>query len=170
MHLTDGTSFMAGAVVVATGAEPYVPTEFDYGRDPSVVTSLELDGMMDGVTGKNVSIISCVGSRDGTVGCSRFCCQTMISQAVRLKEKGNEVNVLYKDIRTFSRFGEEEYQKAGEMGVRFYQYPQGSVPQDSIKLADGKLVVKDELSGKEVSLQSDLTVLNVGLTRRKTRR
>ena len=170
VHLTDGTSFMAGAVVVATGAEPYVPTEFDYGKDPSVVTSLELDGMMDGVTGKNVSIISCVGSRDGTVGCSRFCCQTMISQAVRLKEKGNEVNVLYKDIRTFSRFGEEEYQKAGEMGVRFYQYPQGSAPQDSIKRADGKLVVKDELSGKDVSLQSDLTVLNVGLTRRKTRR
>jgi heterodisulfide reductase subunit A len=167
VHLTDGSDFMAGAVVVATGAEPYVPTEFDYGNNPDVVTSLELDGMMDKVTGKNVSIISCVGSRNGTSGCSRFCCQTMINQAVRLKEKGNEVNVLYKDIRTFSRFGEEEYEKAGAMGVRFYQYPQGSVPQESIKLADGKLVVKDELSGKDVELQTDLTVLNVGLTRRK---
>jgi heterodisulfide reductase subunit A len=167
VHLSDGTSFVAGAVVVATGAEPYVPTEFDYGKDPNVVTSLELDGMLENISGKNVSIISCVGSRNGASGCSRFCCQTMINQAVRLKEKGNEVNVLYKDIRTFSRFGEEEYEKAGEMGVRFYQYRQGSVPQDSIKLADGKLVVKDELSGKDVELQSDLTVLNVGLTRRK---
>ena len=91
----------------------------------------------------------------------------MINQAVRLREKGNEVNVLYKDIRTFARFGEEEYEKAGEMGVRFYQYPQESLPQDSIRLTDGKLVVKDELSGKEIPLQSDLTVLNVGLTRRK---
>ena len=53
------------------------------------------------------------------------------------------------------------------MGVRFYQYPQGSVPQESIKLANGSLFVKDELSGKDVSLQTDLTVLNVGLTRRK---
>ena len=167
VHLSDGTNFMAGAVVVATGAEPYVPTEFDYGKDPNVVTSLELDGMLENVSGRNVSIISCVGSRNGASGCSRFCCQTMINQAVRLKEKGNEVNVLYKDIRTFSRFGEEEYEKAGEMGVRFYQYNQGSVPQDSIKLTDGKLVVKDELSGKDVELQSDLTVLNVGLTRRK---
>jgi heterodisulfide reductase subunit A len=167
VHLSDGANFMAGAVVVATGAEPYVPTEFDYGKDQNVVTSLELDRMLDSVTGKTVSIISCVGSRNGTSGCSRFCCQTMINQAFRLREKGNEVNVLYKDIRTFSRFGEEEYEKAGRAGVRFYQYPQGSVPQDSIKRVDGKLIVKDELSGKEVELQSDLTVLNVGLTRRK---
>jgi len=168
VHLSDGSRFMAGAVVVATGAEPYVPTEFDYGKNPTVVTSLDLDGMMDSVTGKNVSIISCVGSRNATSGCSRFCCQTMINQAARLKEKGNEVNVLYKDIRTFSRFGEEEYERAGKMGVRFYQYPQESLPQDSIKLSDGKLIAKDELSGKEVVLQSDLTVLNIGLTRRKS--
>jgi len=167
VHLTDGSSFMAGAVVVATGAEPYVPTEFGYGKNPNVVTSLELDGMMDQVTGKDVSIISCVGSRNGTSGCSRFCCQTMINQAIRLKEKGNEVNVLYKDIRTFSRFGEEEYEKAGKLGVRFYQYPQASAPQDSVHLTDDKLVVKDELSGSEVSLHSDLVVLNVGLSRRK---
>ena len=170
VHLTDGTSFMAGAVVVATGADPYVPTEFEYGKDPGVVTSLDLDKIMDGITGKNVSIISCVGSRNNTSGCSRFCCQTMINQAVRLKEKGNEVNVLYKDIRTFSRYGEEEYKKAAELGVRFYRYPQDSVPQDFIQLTDGKLLVKDKLSGKEVALQTDLTVLNVGLTRRKAQR
>ena len=167
VHLTDGASFMAGAVVVATGAEPYTPTEFDYGKNPNVVTSLELDGMMDKLTGKNVSIISCIGSRSGAIGCSRFCCQTMINQAVRLKQKGNDVSVLYKDIRTFSRFGEEEYTKAGKLGVRFYQYSQGLVPQESIRAADGKLAVRDELSGKDVELQTDLTVLNVGLTRRK---
>jgi len=167
VHLSDGSSFVAGAVVVATGAVPYVPTEFEYGKNPTVVSSLELEGMMDSVTGKNVSIISCVGSRNGTSGCSRFCCQTMINQAIRLKAKGNEVNVLYKDIRTFSRFGEEEYERAGEMGVRFYQYPQSSTPQDAIRMTDGKLVVKDELSGREIALQSDLTVLNVGLTRRR---
>jgi len=122
---------------------------------------------MDGVTGKNVSIISCVGSRNGASGCSRFCCQTMINQAIRLKERGNEVNVLYRDIRTFSRFGEEEYRKAGEMGVRFYQFPQGAVPEQAIRQNDGKLVVTDELSGKEIALETDLTVLNIGLTRRK---
>jgi heterodisulfide reductase subunit A len=168
VHLTDGTNFVAGAVIVATGADPYVPTEFEHGRNPNVVTSLELDAIIDGITGKNVSIVSCIGARNGSAGCSRFCCQTMINQAIRLKEKGNEVNVLYKDIRTFSRFGEEEYERAGELGVRFYQYPQGSVPQDSVQASDGKLLVKDELSGRDVALQSDLTVLNIGLTRRRS--
>ena len=168
VRLTDGSNFTAGAVVIATGAEPYVPTEFDYGKNPNVVTSLELDGMMDKVAGKKVSIISCVGSRTGENGCSRFCCQTMINQAVRLREKGNEVNVLYKDIRTFSRFGEEEYEEAGKLGVKFFQYPQESLPQESVRLADGKLVVKDELSGRDVELETDLAVLNVGLIRRKT--
>ena len=167
VHLTDGTNFTAGAIVIATGAEPYVPTEFEYGKNPNVVTSLELDGMMDKVTRKKVSIISCIGSRNGENGCSRFCCQTMINQAVRLKEGGNEVNVLYKDIRTFSRFGEEEYEKAGKLGVKFFQYPQDSVPQESVQLTDGKLVVKDELSGRDIALETDLTVLNVGLVRRR---
>jgi len=167
VRLTDGASFRAGAVVVATGAEPYVPTEFGYGKSPNVVTSLELDRMMDGLTGKSVSIISCIGSRTGAIGCSRFCCQTMINQALRLKEKGNEVSILYKDIRTFARYGEEEYTKAGAVGIRFYQYSQKAVPQESIRVVDGTLAVMDELSGKEVELQTDLTVLNVGLTRRK---
>ena len=167
VRLTDGTSLRAGAVVVATGAEPYVPTEFGYGKNPNVVTSLELDGMMDGLTGKSVSIVACVGSRTGAIGCSRFCCQTMINQALRLKQKGNEVSILYKDIRTFARYGEEEYTKAGEEGVRFYQYSQKAVPEESIRVVDGKLAVMDELSGKEVELQTDLMVLNVGLTRRK---
>lgn len=167
VRLTDGTNFRAGAVVVATGAEPYVPTEFGYGKNPDVVTSLELDGMMDGLTGKSVSIVACVGSRTGVVGCSRFCCQTMINQALRLKQKGNEVSILYKDIRTFARYGEEEYTKAGEAGIRFYQYSQKAAPQESIRVVDGKLAVMDELSGKEVELPTDLTVLNVGLTRRK---
>jgi heterodisulfide reductase subunit A len=167
VQLTDGARFMAGAVVVATGAEPYVPTEFGYGKSANVVTSLELDGMLEGIVGKNVSIVSCVGSRNGTEGCSRFCCQTMIDQAIRLREKGNEVNVLYKDIRAFSRFGEEQYEKAGELGVRFYQYPQGSRPEEAVRLTDGNLVVRDELMGREVALPTDITVLNVGLTRRR---
>jgi heterodisulfide reductase subunit A len=166
VHLTDGSDFIAGAVVVATGARPYVPDEFEHGKNPNVVTSLELDAIIDSVSGKKVSIISCVGSRNDSSGCSRFCCQTMINQAIRLKEGGNDVNVLYKDIRTFSRFGEEEYARAGKMGVRFYQYPQSSLPQQSIQMTDGGLVVRDELSGREVALQSDLTVLNIGLTRR----
>ncbi|MGP8125712.1 MAG: hydrogenase iron-sulfur subunit [Nitrososphaerales archaeon] len=163
-HLTDGSDLDVGTVVLATGAQPYTPTEFEYSRNASVVTSLELEKSIEGVgPQKNVSIISCVGSRNGEMGCSRYCCQTMINQAIRLKDMGNNVNVFYKDIRAFARFGEEEYEVAARKGVSFIQYPQDLLPQDSIKLEGGNLIMKDELLGTEAEFPTDLVVLNVGM-------
>jgi heterodisulfide reductase subunit A-like polyferredoxin len=38
-----------GVAVVATGGAPYRPTEYGYGTDPRIITSLELDRkLMDG--------------------------------------------------------------------------------------------------------------------------
>ncbi len=163
-HLTDGSDLDIGTVVLATGAQPYTPTEFDYSRNASVVTSLELEKSIDSVgSQKSVSIISCVGSRNGEMGCSRYCCQTMINQAIRLKDMGNNVNVFYKDIRTFARFGEEEYEVASRKGVSFIQYPQDLRPEDSIKFEGGNLIMKDELLGTEAEFPTDLVVLNVGM-------
>ena len=168
LHLSDGKNLLAGAIVLATGAEPFVPTQFGYGKRPDLVTSLELDGMIERVEGsKRFAIISCVGSRDGQMGCSRFCCQTMIGQALKLRERGNEVTVLYKDLRAFTRFGEEEYERAGREGVRFLQYPQSSRPEDSIALADGGLLMSDELAGADVLVPADVVVLNVGLSAKR---
>ena len=168
LRLSDGKNLLAGAIVLATGAEPYSPTQFGYGKKPEVVTSLELDGMMDRLeSGKRFAIISCIGSREGSMGCSRYCCQTMIGQASRLKERGNDVTVLYKDMRSFARFGEEEYEKACREGVRFLQYPQGSSPEQCIAAADGSLAVRDELTGADVLVPVDMVVLNVGLSAKR---
>jgi heterodisulfide reductase subunit A len=44
-----------GAVIVATGGQPVVPTEYLYGQDPRVVTQRELEGMLvDWETGRLV--------------------------------------------------------------------------------------------------------------------
>lgn len=163
VHLSDGTHIPAGAVVLAMGSDPYKPSEFGYGTNPNIMTSLEMEKSIDSVKDKKVSIVSCVGSRNDGTGCSRFCCQTMINQAKRLKENGNEVRVLYKDIRTFSRYGEEEYNQACKEGVVFLQYPQDLPPEGAIRFENGSMVLKDELLGKEVSLPTDITVLNIGL-------
>ncbi len=165
VRLTDGTQLAVGAIVIATGAKPYAPTEFPANGGPRVMTSLELEGSIRQTgPGKKVSIISCVGSRNDKLGCSRYCCQTMVGQALRLKEQGNEVNVYYKDLRSFARFGEEEYEKACRAGVRFLKYPQDSRPESAITLQDGGLAVKDSLSGRTVITPADLVVLNIGLT------
>ncbi len=163
VHLTDGTHFTAGTVVLSTGADPYKPSEFGYGTNPNIMTSLELEENIDNTKDKKVSIISCVGSRNESIGCSRYCCQTMMGQANKLKENGNEVRVIYKDLRTFSRFGEEQYEKACKNGIVFVQYPQDQAPENAMRIDGGNLVLKDELIGKEISLPTDLAVLNIGL-------
>ena len=167
VHLTDGTHLIAGAVILATGAEPYKASELGYGSNPNITTSLELERNIDNIRDKKISIISCVGSRNSSMGCSRYCCQTMMGQANRLRENGNEVRVLYKDIRTFSRLGEEQYEKACKNGVVFLQYLQDQVPQNAIRFENRSIVLKDELIGKEVELPTDLVVLNIGLSSSK---
>ncbi len=164
-HLRSGKDLRVGAVVVATGAKPYQPHEFEYGKDPRVITNLELEKFLQSgvVDGEKVTFISCVGSRQEKAGCSRYCCTSMIHQALRLRRLGKHVRVIGKDIRTYSRYAEELYQQAMKSGVQFFRY--GDVPpQEAITWQDGQVIFKDELLGQKVSISTDLLVLVVGLS------
>ncbi|MDR7415451.1 MAG: FAD-dependent oxidoreductase [Armatimonadota bacterium] len=162
-RLTDGEELTVGAVVLATGAEPYVPTEFRYGQDPRVITNLELEQVLDRVDAQRITFVSCVGSRQGPMGCSRYCCASMIGQALQLRRRGKHVRILSKDIRTYSRQAEELYEQAMREGVVFLRYATDLPPQEAIRYEDGVVTVRDELSGTLVSLPTDLLVLVVGL-------
>jgi heterodisulfide reductase subunit A len=164
VHLTDHMTLDVGSVVLATGAEPYHATEFDHGYHPDVITSLDLERLMIDLKGKRVTIVACVGSRNETRGCSRFCCQTMLTQAVRLRDQGNRVRVLYKDMRTFTRFAEEAYEEAARKGVQFFQFSQDMPPEKAVAYQNGQAILHDELSGLDVAIPTDLLVLNVGVS------
>lgn len=163
VHLTDGTTMDVGAIVLATGAEPYRPKEFGYGEDPRVVTSLDLERKIDEIRNSRVTFVACIGSRNEKRGCSRFCCQTMLTQAVKLRDRGNRVRVLYKDMRAFTRFAEELYEEAALKGVQFFQYNQDMVPEAAIAYQHGQVLLHDELTGLDVTIPTDLLVLNIGL-------
>ncbi|MFP3853539.1 MAG: FAD-dependent oxidoreductase [Anaerolineales bacterium] len=166
VQLTDGSSLTAGALVLATGAGVYQPTEFGFGEDPAIITNLELEGMLaDGdLQADRVTFISCIGSRNGSAGCSRYCCTSMIHQALELRRRGKAVRVLSKDIRTYSRLAEELYEQAMREGVQFFRYPAGQQPEAAIEINDGHVVLEDELLGQRVRIPTDLTVLVSGLT------
>ncbi len=166
-ELSDGNNLRVGAIVMATGAEPYVPTEFNYGNESNVISSLDLENRIDGIKNEKVTIASCVGSRSDEKGCSRFCCSTMLDQAVRLRENGNRVRIVYKDIRSYSRYAEELYRKAGESGVQFFRYYQEQKPDEAIRFDNGSVRVFDELAEQEVSIPTDRLVLNIGLEPRQ---
>ena len=180
-----------GAIILAYGATPSTPTGLGYGVNPNVITNLELEErlagmkeighgsngrtemkrMKDGspereketITDQNVTFLSCVGSRSDSMGCSRYCCQSMILQAIKLRELGRRVTVLHKDIRTFSRHAEEMYFDACRLGVIFIKYPQGSDPEQDVLFEDGKVIVQDEFLGERIAIPTDLLVLVAGL-------
>jgi len=127
-----------------------------------VVTNLDLEGMWPEVPGERITIAGCVGSRQDGAGCSRYCCESMMGQALRLRRMGKKVRVLYRDIRTFSRGAEELYEQAAREGVQFIRYPDLPAHQ-ALRIEQGAVVVRDELLGADVRVPTDLLVLAVGL-------
>ena len=159
-RLSDGQEIQAGAVILAMGAKPYGPTEFGYAEDASVITNLELEKKKD--LGESVTFVGCVGSRIDGRGCSRYCCESMIHQALNLRQEGKRVRVLYRDIRTFSRHAEEEYEEALRAGVQFFRYDPAAEPEEAIGYDDGMVTVADTLSGRTLAIPTDTLVLTVG--------
>ena len=138
-----------GAIVVATGFDPYQPREGEYGFGviPEVVTlpalirhlSLMEDGeelVWNNHKVRDIAMVHCVGSReiegvhepheDGNVNdyCSRVCCTANLHMVNTLKEQFPSLNIfdLYEDIRTYGRGHEEYYMDALEQMVRFLRF------------------------------------------------
>ncbi|MFC1521289.1 hydrogenase iron-sulfur subunit [Elusimicrobiota bacterium] len=165
-RLSSGEDLRIGAIVLAMGANAYQPTEFGWENTPNVVTNLELEKhIREGgkEIGDKVTFVSCVGSRHESTGCSRYCCASMINQALHLRRMGKKVRVLYKDIRTFSRFAEELYETAAKEGVQFFRYNHEQQPEEAVKFENGNAVFKDELLGKNIKVPTDTLVLAVAL-------
>jgi len=163
LTLSDDSIIDAGAIIVATGAEPYKPKEYNYGNDPKVLTSMDLEKNYSQIEGDKFAIISCVGSRNSEKGCSRFCCSTMLQQAIDLREKGKQVRVFFKDIRAYERNAEELYREAGAKGVQFFRYDQTLDPEKAVTFDGNSVELVDKLSNTRVKAPVDHIVLNIGL-------
>jgi heterodisulfide reductase subunit A len=112
---------------------------------------------------KRITFIACVGARQGNHGCSRYCCTSMIAQALRLRKMGKKVRVLCKEVRTYSRQAEELYEEACRAGVQFIRYDPDQPPQQEITWQDDHLRVYDRMLGADLLIPTDLVVLVVGL-------
>ena len=88
----------------------------------------------------------------------------MIAQALRLRQMGKKVRVLYKDIRTYSRQAEELYEETMRAGVQFFRYDPTSTPQEAIEFKNEYVEVFDSLLGTRIRIPTDLLVLVVGLS------
>ena len=157
-----------GAIVVATGAVEYVPTEYLYGEDERVITQLDLsDRLVDkGVADlETVVMIQCVGSRnDEMQECSRVCCQNAVKNALAIKDQSpdTQVFVLYRDIRTYGLM-EDYYREARQKDVIFIRFSEADPP---VVDTDGdRLVVRvtDHILKRQVEIDTDLVTLSAGM-------
>ncbi len=161
--LENGEQMDVGAIVVATGVRPHEPDRGRWGSLRSTVTNLELEGALDAVRGEKVTFLGCVGSRQGGAGCSRYCCQSMMDQAIHLRRNGNQVRIVSKDVRTYSRHAEELYAEAARLGVTFFRAAGDGPIEEAVQAQDGHLVFDDSITGSSVSLPTDRLVLVAGL-------
>jgi heterodisulfide reductase subunit A-like polyferredoxin len=185
-----------GAVLLAPGYQTYqaeLSQEFGLGRYPNVVTSLQLERLLnasgptsghvqrpsDGSRPKKIAFLQCVGSRDQSHDyCSAICCMSAAKEAILIRDHypDTEVQIFMMDTRAFSKGYESYYRRAKtEYGIQYTRCRISGISEDvetkSLKLK--YMSDMEELSTKKESKSShplrmmedlfDLVVLSVGM-------
>jgi len=172
-----------GTIIAATGFaafDPSVREEFGYGVYENVITGIEFERILspsgpsggkivrlsDGKTPKRIAFVQCVGSRDEKTNpyCSRVCCMYATKQALLIKEKVPDADVLifYTDLRAFGKGYEEFYKRAQTEGIRYIRGRVAEIVEDP---ESNNLILRaeDTLGDGLVEAEADLAVLSIGL-------
>jgi len=155
-----------GVIVLATGGEELKPAGYyGYGEDGRVMTQLELEGKIAAgglPKAERITMIQCVGSRnEERPYCSRICCTSAVKNAIVIKEKSPETDVviLFRDMMTYG-FLEKYYLKARRLGVRFVRFDKSRPPVMEVK--DGAMMLRcyDPSVMEEVEFRTDFLALS----------
>lgn len=190
------TEITVGNIIVATGFKPFDAGKierFGYGKYPQVITSLELERLINaaGPTEGNIhfrsqdkkgnwifstessmpksfAIIHCVGSRDENYNkyCSRVCCMYSLKLAHLIKEKLEDADVFeyYIDMRAFGKGYEEFYERIENEGIHIIRGRTAKIEE-----RNGRLMVRSEdiLNNQLIEQEVDMVVLSIGLEPRE---
>lgn len=171
---TEYMDLTVGGIIVCTGYHLYQPDEFQYPHSKDVVTLNEYERIIaaDGVTNgevkrlsdgkepRSIAFILCVGCRDPKKHpyCSKYCCMASATLISQTKEKlpNTKIYVLYKDIQTVGKVGDEYVRRTEEMdGVEWIR----CIPNDSKLLDDGRISLTIDANGGMMELEVDMAVL-----------
>ncbi len=162
-----GKDLKVGAIVIAVGGDVRIPEGgFCYGKHPNILTSLEFEDLLarNGLPeNSRVTFIQCVGAResDGYTGCSRFCCHVSLKQALDATKMRSRVTIVHRDVRSFSRYGEDLYAEARRAGVVFLRTDEHHMPRINLKNGSIEIETFDAGLSSQISLVTDYVVLAI---------
>jgi quinone-modifying oxidoreductase subunit QmoA len=180
---TKTLDLKVGAVVFATGWQPYDATKIDnlgFGQIPNIITNMMMErlaapnGPTDGKilrpadqkAPESVAFVQCAGSRDENhlPYCSYICCMASLKQALYVREQYPEatIYIFYIDIRSPGQRYEQFYQKVkADEKIIFVKGKVAAVEA----AADGAVTVTAEnaVTGEKTSQAVDLAVLATGM-------
>ncbi|MGQ9466834.1 MAG: FAD-dependent oxidoreductase [Anaerolineae bacterium] len=166
---TVETEVRHGVTIVATGGQEWRGSVYMYGRDPRVVTSMELEQVIvhrpERIANLDtVVFIQCVWPEGGVGYCSRICCTNTMKNAIRIKMLNPDcrVVVLYRDIVTYG-FREAIYTEARRRGIIFMRYDEEHMPTIRSVGPQLELVAWDPSLRQEVALYPDLVALSMAV-------
>ena len=172
-----------GSILVAVGFQEFDARKlgnYGYGRFQNVVTSLELERMLnasgvtqghvvrpsDRKTPRRIVFIQCVGARGegGRPYCSRFCCMNAVKDSMLIRQHDpevEEVTILYTDLRAFGKgfddFVARSHQEQSAKYVRGRPSKIDMVPEDDTL----EVFVEDTLGHRQQRIPADMVVLSV---------
>jgi quinone-modifying oxidoreductase subunit QmoA len=172
-----------GAVVMATGWNPYDATKMDilgFGKVQNVVTNMMMERLAapngptagkivrpsDGKEVKNIAFVQCAGSRDENhlPFCSYICCLASLKQATYVREQygDSKVKVFYIDIRTPGLYENRFYTKLQQdANVSFLKGKVAKIEQAAN--GDVKVTAEDIHGGGKITETFDMVVLATGM-------
>jgi quinone-modifying oxidoreductase subunit QmoA len=172
-----------GAVVMATGWNPYDATKMDnlgFGTVQNVITNMMMERIAapngptggkivrpsDGKEVKSIAFVQCAGSRDENhlAHCSYICCLASLKQASYVRElyPDSKVKIFYIDIRTPGLYENRFYTKIKEdQNVSFLKGKVAKVEQ--AQNGDVKVTAEDIQGGSKITETFDMVVLATGM-------
>ena len=185
----ETVEFDVGTVIVATGMDPYDPTEMDeygYTRYENVITSMEFERLIsaggpteghlvrptDRRTPQRIGFVQCVGSRSrdgrGNPYCSNICCMNTVKDSLLLKDHypDTDITVFYMDMRTFGKGFEDLYMRSKAAGVKYIRGLPGEVTEDP-ETRNLRVWVENTTARRLEEHELDMLVLSIGAVPRQ---
>ena len=177
-------TIQAGAVVWATGWEPYDATKMDnlgFGQYDNIITNMMMERLAspngptkgkivrpsDDKEPESVAFVQCAGSRDENhlPYCSYICCMASLKQATYVRERYPEANIyiFYIDLRAPGDRYEKFYKKIKEDDKVFFVKGKVAEVMEDPATKQVTVVAENAVTGEKTKQTVDLVVLATGM-------